>query len=325
MIRSGIPEINAKWTATQLERNLNRVLNTHVCHDVLAALKNPNTDFSEIAEKLKADPYLATRVVGIANLVKRHNGQPIESLQRAVQVLGMRQVKNLLLSVMLTGPLLSAEGDLPRRKDLWRWVIACGVANNYIARQQGQQTRDNPDHLVGGLVLGLGAIVLWAGLGQTYHRVLGSRLRPMSLNRREMMDFGVIHTQVSLWTLEAMECPPSMSVGLRALLDHTSEEHLRYRTVEVLGARIAGLDASDASSWLTDGMPRLGIDTRNFEKDLGTLRTELRQVGKVFDVDLGSWESQQEFRQNIMVDSGKAMAALLIDHLTMQESLGLAK
>jgi HD-like signal output (HDOD) protein len=324
MIQYGLPTIDEKWTAVQLERNLSRVLNTGVCNKVLDALKSPNADFQVIAEMLKGDPYVATRVVGIANLVRRRDGVAIQSIQRAVQVLGMRQVSNLMLSVMLTGPLLSAEGQLPRRKDLWRWVIACGVANNYIAGQLGQQTDANPDHLVGGLVLGLGAIVLWAGLGQAYHRVLGARLRPMSLNRREMMDLNVIHTQVSLWTLNAMGCPDVMSEGLQALLSGKRDEtYLRYRSVEVLGARIAGLDATDASAWLADGLPRLGIDPRRVENDLGELRSELRQIGKIFEVDLGSWESQQAFHQKIMVESGQALAALIVDHLTMQESLGI--
>jgi hypothetical protein len=325
MIRSDLPRIDAQWTATQLERNLTRVLNTQVCNQVLGALKTPNADFQVIADMLKGDPYVATRVVGIANVVRRHDGVPIQSLQRAVQVLGMRQVSNLMLSVMLTGPLLSAEGELPRRKDLWRWVIACGVANNYLARQLGDQSKDNPDHMVGGLVMGLGTIVLWAGLGQEYHRILGARMRPLSLNRREMMDLNVIHTQVSLWALEAMSCPPVMAVGLRSLLSRGSDEnYLRYRAVEVLAARIAGLDASEASAWLADGLPRLGIQMNAVESDLGELRRELRQIGKVFEVDLGTWESQQEFRQNIMVESGQALASLIVDHLTLQESLGLA-
>lgn len=326
MIQSGLPIIDQDWTALQLERNLTRVLNTNVCNKVLQTLKSPVADFEVIAEMLKGDPYVATRVVGIANVVRRHDGVPIQSIQRAVQVLGLRQVSNLMLSVMLTGPLLSAEGELPRRKDLWRWVIACGVANNYLARLTGQETNDNPDHLVGGLVLGLGSIVLWAGLGQKYHRILGARLRPMTLNRREMMDLNVIHTQVSLWTLKAMECPDSMMVGLEALLSNQRDEtYLRYRSVEVLGARIAGLDASDASAWLADGLPRLGVNPRIVEDNLGELRSELRQIGKVFDVDLGTWESQREFHQKIMIESGQALASLIVDHLTLQESLGLAE
>lgn len=325
MIPNDLPNIDAQWTKIQLERNLARVLNTQVCHKVLDALKEPSADFNLIADMLKGDPYVATRVVGIANVVRRHDGVSIQSIQRAVQVLGLRQVSNLMLSVMLTGPLLSAEGELPRRKDLWRWVIACGVANNYISREMGQQTRDNPDHLVGGLVLGLGAIVLWAGLGQTYHRILGARLRPLSLNRREKMDMNVTHTQVSLWTLQAMGCPDEMTVGLRALeAGGRDEAYLRYRSVEVLGARIAGLDASDASAWLADGLPRLGINPKQVEEKLGDLRSELRQIGKVFEVDLGTWESQQAFHQNIMVESGQALAALIVDHLTLKESLGLA-
>lgn len=325
MIRHNLQKIDAQWTADQLERNLSRVLNTQVCTKVLKALKDPSADFNMIADMLKGDPFVATRVVGIANVVRRHDGVPIQSIQRAVQMLGLRQVKNLMLSVMLTGPLLSAESELPRRKDLWRWVIACGVANNYFAGQLSEKTDVNPDHLVGGLVMGLGAVVLWAGLGQSYHQVLGSRLRPMSLNRREKKELGVIHTEVSLWTLNALSCPPSMSVGLQAILAGKSDaSYLRYRAVEVLASRIAGLDASESSAWLADGLPRLGIGNQQLENDLGELRTELRQIGKVFEVDLGSWQTQQEYRQKIMVQSGKAMVHLIVDHLTLTESLGLA-
>ena len=71
-------------------------------------------------------------------------------------------------------------------------------------------------------------------------------------------------------------------------------------------------------------MPRLGINLRTIEDNLGNLRSELRQIGKVFEVDLGTWESQKAFQQKIMVESGQALAALIVDHLTLSESLGLA-
>ncbi len=317
--------IDAQWTAHQLDQNLSRVLSTQVCNKVLEALSQPKADFYHIANLLQSDAYIATKVIGLANMATRQSSGPIQSLDRAVQMLGLVQVKNLIFSVMLAGPLLNASGETPQRLDLRRWVLACAIANDFLS-DDGKNASGGFEHLLGGLVAGLGAMVLWAGLGQTYNQILGAKLRPMTLARREKRHLGVSHYQVALWALESMQCPQELGAGVHALLNPAEDEsYFHYRAVEVLGARIAGFEASAARGWLADGLPRLGYRASEVENKLKELRQRLKQLASVFDLELGDWQDEQQSRQRIMLEAGAAMQALIMDNLTMTEAMGIVQ
>ncbi len=322
------PQLDAPWTALQLRTNLSRVLNPAVGARLLGALTAPGTDFAVIADILQGDPYIATKVVGLANHARRGQGAPIRTLDRAVQVLGLRQVRTLVLGVMLAGPLLSADGHVPRRRDLWRWVLACGVANDFLATHAWHELEASPEqpsaHLVTGLMLGLGSLILYAGLGTAYGEVLGTRLRPMTLTSRERTQLGVTRHDVTCWALQAMQCPEDMQQMPRVLsAGQPREQYLRGRAIEILAARIASFEVNDARAWLADGLPRLGLDPVFVDDQMLEMRSRLRELAGVFQVDLGEWQLRRATRQEIMVEAAQALQDLLIDRLTLRESLGL--
>lgn len=316
------PVIDRVWTQEQITRNLNRVLNPAVCLQALQALKRPDSDFGAIAATLQGDPFIAAKVVGLANMLRRAGDPTIASIQRAVAVLGTRHVQTLVLAVMLTGPLVSADGDVPRRKDLWRWVFGCAAAGDYLGKSlPGDANRPGEQqYLVGGLLLGLGALVLQAGLGREYGKILGTQLRPLRLAQREERALGVTHHQVTLWTLESMRCPPELAAVVRPLAERRDDDAaLRARAIEMLGARAVGLEAPRAEAWLAEALPQIGVRTENLvEEALPVIRARVRELTRVFTIDLGDWQQRQETRQTVMIMAGQTLDALLIDHARLQ-------
>lgn len=316
---NGFPVIDEDWTGTQLDHNLNRVLNPAVCYHAIKALKKPDSDFGDIAAALQGDPFIAAKVVGLANLTRRGGDPTITSIERAVAVLGMRTVKSLVMAVMLTGPLVAVGGPVPHRKDLWRWVFGCAAAGDHLggALSPGGKKRSSAstaqEHLVQGLLLGLGALILQAGLGRSYDRILGVTLRPLWLAQREAKVLGVTHHHVTAWALRRMRCPPTFWATSEAIIaTPDGEAALRGRAIEMLGARAVGLEAGRAEAWLADALPRLGLTAETFVDDaLPPIRARVRELTRVFDADLGNWQQQAETRQQILVMAGESLEELL--------------
>jgi|GEM_PF-2201185 len=322
--------VSRDWTAVQLQRNLARVLNPVVCQQVLAAMKSPSTDFSDVASMIQGDPYVAAKVVGMANIIARRQDDLILTIDRAVQVLGMEHVRSLILSVMMTGPMLSVDENVPRRRDLWRWVLGCGVASDLLLQfsetPDGVELNDegSVEHLVTGLIMGLGALILYAGHGRGYSKLLGTRLRPVALAHRELKAMKVTHHQVTLWALEEMKCPPELGVHTQALVDGGPEpSYLFARSTELLGAWVAGLETGEARAWLFDGLPRIGIDPTRLEEHIGPMRQRLRELARVFDMDLSDWKQSVPDRLELMHDAARALESLLVDRLTLAEAVGV--
>lgn len=315
--------IDADWVRMHLERNLNRVLNPAVCYEVLEALRRPDSDFSRIAATLGGDPFIAAKVVGLANLQRRAGDPTVSNIHRAVAVLGTRHVQTLVLAVMLTGPLVSADGDVPRRRDLWRWVFGCAAAGDFLSSRL-EPGADQPggfrQHLIGGLLLGLGPLILFAGLGRRYESLMGTTLRPMALADRERAALGATHRDVTVWALSAMRCPADLGKEARALRDGGDEEaYLWARAIEVLGARAAGLETARAEAWLADALPRLGVPAEQLVTEaLPALRSRVRELTRVYDVDLGDWPVQQETRQRAMLLAGSRLEEMLHDAFAVE-------
>ena len=325
------PIVDEAWTAQQLRSNLARVLGPGVCQELLHELEREDTDFFKLASIIERDPYIAAKVVGLANLARGAGTPMVQSINRAVQILGIRQVQALVLSVMLTGAMLNSDGNVPRRRDLWRWILGCGIAADWLGEQTANSDEAVNDtqalqHLINGLIMGLGSLILYAGLGLTYSKVLGKTLRPLNLAHREKERFGVTHHRVSLWALEAMQCPDELGHMSRILHDDKVDtESLYARAVEVLGAKIAGFESAKSTTWLTSALPKLKIDPAGLlEKEgLRPLRSKLRKMARVLQVDLGHWQNDVEQQQKFMLSAGASLEELLVDNIILTESAGL--
>lgn len=313
-----LPSIDRAWTESQLARNLNRVLNPAVCYQAIEALKKVDSDFAAIAATLQGDPFVAAKVVGLANLMRRGGDPTVTSIERAVAVLGVRQVQTLVLAVMLTGPMVAADGAAPRRRDLWRWVFGCAAAGDCLGNAlepaaSGRRGAVDRRFLVQGLLMGLGALILHAGLGRAYDQTLGATLRPLRLAHREQRDLGVTHHHVTVWALRSMRCPPQLSEPAESLMEPADDDAaLRGRAIEMLAARAVGLESGHAEAWLVDALPRLGLAPEEFiEASVPGLRARVRELTKVFEVDLGDWQQRLETRQQTLLMAGAALGELL--------------
>ena len=310
--------IDDAWTRHQLSHNLHRVLNPAVCYQALEALRKPDGDFGDIAATLQGDPFVAAKVVGLANLMRRAGDPTIETMERAVAVLGVRYVRSLVLAVMLTGPLVAAPGFVPHRRDLWRWVFGCAAAGDCLGAaldspSGGAKPAKDQQHLVQGLMLGLGALILQAGLGRAYDRTLGVTLRPLQLAARERRMLHVTHHHVTVWALRSLRCPTKLIAPAEALMaDRRDDVGLRARAIEVLGARGVGLDTGRAEAWLADALPRLGLTAEDFlDEAVPMIRSRVRELTRVFSTDLGDWTQQVESRQEVLMLAGESIQELL--------------
>lgn len=93
-------KIDQQWVRTQLHERLGEVIHAGVMSEVLRRMDETDGDFAAIAEAVERDPYLTARVLAMANLTAG-GGAPVATLDRAVQMLGVRQVHALTISALL--------------------------------------------------------------------------------------------------------------------------------------------------------------------------------------------------------------------------------
>lgn len=119
----------------------------------------PDGSPTEVTRLISADPALAARLLKVVNSTLHGYGGSIDSIGRAVTILGLQQVHDLVLAMSIGS---AFAGIRPERMDMdrfWRGSMMCGIASREIARRHDLPTSERM--LVVGLLSDLGHLAMY--------------------------------------------------------------------------------------------------------------------------------------------------------------------
>ncbi|HEY2464972.1 MAG TPA: HDOD domain-containing protein [Steroidobacteraceae bacterium] len=105
-----------------------------VCAQLAELTAQQATDAAQLARLIQSDPALAGEIMRVANSPALRPRAPIVSLQQAVSWLGVAEVRNIAMAVMLRGEIFTAPGHEPESEELWREAWLAGLWAKEIAR-----------------------------------------------------------------------------------------------------------------------------------------------------------------------------------------------
>jgi HD-like signal output (HDOD) protein len=107
-----------------------------VCAQLAELTAQHAADATQLARLIQSDPALAGEIMRVANSPALRPRSPIVSLQQAVSWLGVAEVRNIAMAVMLRGEVFSAPGHEPESEELWREAWLAGLWAKEIARER---------------------------------------------------------------------------------------------------------------------------------------------------------------------------------------------
>lgn len=167
-----------------------------IFHKVNEAVDNPTSSASDLASIISTDQGLTTRLLTLVNSSFYSFSKKIDTVSRAVTIIGFKQLKELVLatSVLSMFKDVNSESGL-NMEDFWKHSIACGLACRILAIYRRDE---NPEaYFVAGLLHDIGRLVLLESRGSRFAPVLAaakgdSRL----LFEAEQKTFGFSHADV---------------------------------------------------------------------------------------------------------------------------------
>jgi HD-like signal output (HDOD) protein len=123
--------LNDSLTAPQTIAPLPRV-----CAQLAQLTAQQVTDAAQLARLIQSDPALAGEIIRVANSPALRPRTAIVSLQQAVSWLGVAEVRNIAMAVMLRGEVFTAPGHEPQTEELWREAWLAGLWAKEIARER---------------------------------------------------------------------------------------------------------------------------------------------------------------------------------------------
>jgi HD-like signal output (HDOD) protein len=174
-----------------------------------AALDDPRTSVTRIADILGQDAALTARLLRLVNSAFYSFSVPVETVSRAVLLVGTEQVHDLALATMVVRLFDGIPAGLIDMPGFWQHGLATGVA----ARVLGAFRREaNVERLfVAGVLHDIGRLVLLRGQAHAYRHALvrcGREGAPLAALERELL--GVDHTDVGGALATAWHLPPAL-------------------------------------------------------------------------------------------------------------------
>lgn len=98
-----------------------------------AAINDPTSDMSEIADIISADPALAARILKIANSALFNFPGQVDTVSYAISIIGTRQVRDLVFASCVVDVFKGVFIAGINMESFWRHSIACGITARVIA------------------------------------------------------------------------------------------------------------------------------------------------------------------------------------------------
>jgi len=107
-----------------------------VCVQLASLTAQQSVDAPQLARLIESDPALAGEVMRVANSPALRPRSAVVSLKQAVSWLGVAEVRNIAIAVMLHGEVFVAPGHEPESEELWREASLAGLWAKEIARER---------------------------------------------------------------------------------------------------------------------------------------------------------------------------------------------
>ncbi len=203
----------------EVHRKVNRIESLatlpNIAAEILDLIRSPASNMREIARVIEKDPSVTSKIIKVSNSPLWGFSGRIDNVQRALILLGLKQVSNIVIAVSLysTFAKLKPNPDFDREKF---WLHSAGTGQ--IARTFSRKLALNyhGEDFVAALIHDIGKMVLDQFFSNKFRYILSKSKemgRPVIELERE--ELGCTHADVGGWLLEHWNFPASIHSSVR--------------------------------------------------------------------------------------------------------------
>ena len=173
------------------------------------AITKPSSSAYDIGNVISKDTSLSARLLKLVNSTFYGFPSKIDTLSRAVTVIGTRQLSTLALGMNIINVFKNIPSRLMDMKSFWKHSIACGLTARILA---GYKNIQNTERLfVGGLLHDIGRLILYSYIPiQARDALLRAKYNDNLLHKAEHELMGFNHARIGGLLLKKWRLPISL-------------------------------------------------------------------------------------------------------------------
>ncbi|NVK55349.1 MAG: HDOD domain-containing protein [Alteromonadaceae bacterium] len=172
-----------------------------------ACMDDGTASMDDIAEIIAFDPALSAQLLKVANSAMYKFPNRIDTISRALQVIGTRAAYDLALAYGVTNAFKDVHGKVIDIDRFWEQSISCGLLAKYIGEYQ--KHREAERLFVVGLLHNIGELVIVAQYPQLAQRCVAynAKVKPAELQQALC---GFTYAQLSASLIKEWGIPPTV-------------------------------------------------------------------------------------------------------------------
>lgn len=181
-----------------------------VVAEVLRITQDPSSSMSDVTRCIESDPALTAKVLRLSNSSYYGMRQYVGTLKLALVILGVREVRNIVLGVSVFDTLRNKDGNFEIAQAVWEASLRVAGLSKRLGTAMGMGLQG--EEFIAGLLTDIGKLVLLRQLGKDYIKVYKEHAgSPSALTKAEQDCFGYSHADAATalvirWSLPQTLC-----------------------------------------------------------------------------------------------------------------------
>lgn len=205
----------AEGTAADLVRHEVRLVSfPDIYFKIRQVLASPTSTARQISELVSKDTALSARLLKLVNSPFYGFAKKIDSIDRAVMVLGGNEISTLALGVSAMAVFKDIPPELITMRGFWEHSIACGVQAKVLGKAVGKMPSERL--FISGMLHDIGRLIMFKKLPHaSTEAIYYAKSNAMPLFEAERDVIGFDHALVGSLLLEEWKFPESLVANVR--------------------------------------------------------------------------------------------------------------
>lgn len=179
-----------------------------------ALIRDPESAIDDISSVINTDPALTTRLLRIVNSPFYGFPSQINTISRAITIVGTRELTNLVLATSVMNAFEGIPQNLMNTDDFWRHSLACAMTARHLAELCDERATER--FFIAGLLHNIGALVLYQSVPELAREAINSaKFGHEVLHQAEQRIIGFDHTEAGEALIQAWRLPDSLAAVAR--------------------------------------------------------------------------------------------------------------
>jgi len=282
---------------------------------IIDAVKADDASMSELTKIVSSDPALVARVLKISNSSFYSLPQKVDSIQKALTILGTENLKNIALSFVIVNWMKSSSGESFNHETFWKRAVTSAVAADLISAAIDQRS---DDIFITALLQDIGIVILHLCLPEEYLRVFDEkRVTALPVAEVEKKLFGYDHQEMGARILEKWGLPEAiyMPIAFHHNTKNSPESFSTKTQILWLSDRMSSIyHGAKCAEQLKDIYRTLqrsyGFNEEDITKIIDAVAEKTVEILSYFEIDAGNMKPYSQ----LLIDANEALGKLNVSY-----------